>query len=631
MKLKALIFFCIGWFTLFVPAYLLGSDLSITIQSPRHTLSHMPFQIVLEARDQSGQLNTEFSGIIPVRGLRHCDSDSTLNYLQFHGGKAESPTVLWDDKKGSFEVSMFHEWKTLQIHTLPAWISILPPLIAILSAILFRQVLISLFAGIWLGATCIHTWNPGTGLLRTLDHYFIQAMNSPEHIAVILFTLMLGGMVGIISRSGGTEAIVRLLSKSAINRRQGQIATWLMGLAIFFDDYANTLIVGTTMRPVADRNHISREKLSFIVDATAAPVTSLAVFSTWIGFELGLIQDAFKSLGIDWNVYWTYLETIPFRFYSLWMLALVIFIAITGRDFGPMRKAELRALHADPIKQNSDSDGSNIRRASVLNALLPVIAVIIMTFLGLWQSGMHALKAQGISAWGLREILGAADPFSVLIWSSFGGSLLAGLLALCQKILSIRETMEAFIEGLKDMLAAVIILVGAWCIGQICEDLHTAEFILNLTRGLLHPSLLPAAVFLIAALISFSTGTSWGTLSILIPIIIPVAWRLTLDADFSVVQQHGLLISTIASVLSGSVFGDHCSPISDTTILSSMASGVDHIEHVRTQIPYALLTGSLAMVLGYIPAGFGVSPILLIPVGLLALGFLFYRFSHPVQ
>jgi len=619
------------WLILSVTIRVHGSEPAITVQSPIYTLSHMPFQILMEIKNKSGDLDDGFSGIIRVRGLKISGSDTSLAHLHFQDGKAESPPVIWENQKGSFEVWVNDEWTHFHIHTIPAWISVLPPLIAILSAILFRQVLISLFAGVWLGASCIHSWNPGAGLLRTLDHYFIQAMNSPEHIAVILFTLMLGGMVGIISHSGGTEAIVHFISKGVMNRRRCQIATWLMGLVIFFDDYANTLIVGTTMRPVMDRYRISREKLSFIVDATAAPVTSLAVFSTWIGFELGLIQDTFKSLGLDWNVYWTYLETIPFRFYSLWMLALVVFIAITGRDFGPMRKAELRALHTAPIEEDSVSTSSDGQKMPILNALLPVIAVIVMTFIGLWQSGAHSLQEQGNVSYGLREILGASDPFSVLMWSSFGGSLLAGLLAVFKKALSINETMDAFLDGLKDMLTAVVILVGAWSIGQICADLHTAEFILHMTRGLLHPALLPAVVFLIAAMISFATGTSWGTLSILIPIIIPVAWRLTLDAEYPIAQQHGLLVSTIASVLSGSVFGDHCSPISDTTILSSMASGVGHIEHVRTQIPYALLTAALALAFGYIPAGFGISPFILIPVGLLLLGILFYRISRPVH
>jgi len=425
--------------------------------------------------------------------------------------------------------------------------------------------------------------------------------------------------------------MVRFLSKGISGRRKGQVATWLMGFAIFFDDYANTLIVGTAMRPVTDRTRISREKLSFIVDATAAPVTSIAVFSTWIGFELGLIQNAFKSLGIDWNVYWTYLETIPFRFYSLSMLALVLFIAVTGRDFGPMRRAETRMLETDPDEPSPASEPERRGKALILNALLPVAAVMLMTFFGLWHTGVQALKAQDVQAYDMREILGAADPFSVLIWASFGGSLLAGLLAVGQKVLAVRETMDAFVQGMKDMLTAVVILVSAWGIGQICQDLHTAEFILNITRGSLPPALLPAAFFLTAAVISFSTGTSWGTLSILIPIIIPVAWHMTAGAGFTEPAQHGLLISTIASVLSGSVFGDHCSPISDTTILSSMASGVDHIEHVRTQIPYALLTGGVALLIGYIPAGYGVSPVFLVPAGLLALGFLFYRISRPVR
>lgn len=604
---------------------------AIRLRSPEYTLSHMPFRITMDAVTGSGRRDVRCDAILPVRGLRIVGSDSLLPVLRFEEGEAVTPPVTWANDKGWFEVFLDGRWTVVNVHTLPAWISVLPPLVAILSAVLLRQVLISLFAGIWLGATCIHAWNPAAGLLRVLDHYFVEAVHSTEHIAIILFTLMLGGMAGVITRSGGTDAIVRMLSRGTVSRKRGQVSAWLMGLVIFFDDYANTLIVGTTLRPIMDRYRISREKLSFIVDATAAPVTSLAVFSTWIGFELGLIQDAFGSLRLDWNVYWTYIETIPFRFYSLWMIALVVLIAVTGRDFGPMRKAELRASALQPDPVRTEQNERNLKKGLIFNALLPVIAVILFTFIGLWRSGARALQEQGLSDFGLREILGASDPFFVLIWSSFGGVVLAGLMAVCRKALSVGQVMDAFMDGLKEMLTAVVILVGAWSIGRICMDLHTAEFILDVTRGLLHPALLPAVVFLIAAMISFSTGTSWGTLSILIPIIVPVAWRLTLDADYPLHRQHGLLIGSLASVLSGSVFGDHCSPISDTTILSSMASGVDHIEHVRTQIPYALLTALIALAVGYIPAGFGLPPLVLIPVGLLLLGLVFIRISRPVH
>ncbi|MBL7074134.1 Na+/H+ antiporter NhaC family protein [candidate division KSB1 bacterium] len=519
------------------------------------------------------------------------------------------------------------------------FLSLLPPILAILLALLSRQVILSLFCGVWLGAWFIAHWNPIIGLMRTLDSYLIPALADRDHASIIMFSLILGGMVGIITRSGGAKGIVDRISTFAHTPRTGQLATWAMGVLIFFDDYANTLIVGNTMRPFTDRLRISREKLSYIVDSTAAPVASVALISTWIGFEMGLIRDAFVNLDIQRNIYLTFIQTIPYRFYSLLTLIFIVLLALMGRDYGPMARAERRSrkegkVLADGAVPLSDKELTQGMPPDTVpprarNALLPILTVILVTVLGLWWDGWRTLGsgAQGVP---LYQIIGEADSFRVLMWASFSGAALAGILALSQRILTLGQTVEAFMVGVRSMIIAMIILVLAWSIGKVCADLGTANYVIGVTKGLLSPHFIPMIAFLIAAFIGFATGTSWGTMAILMPIIIPIAHRVPIDAAIDPRVGFSILMGTIAAVLAGSCFGDHCSPISDTTIMSSMASGADHIDHVRTQIPYALTTAGVGVLFGYLPAGFGISPVISLIFGILLLVVILRIFGKKV-
>ena len=502
--------------------------------------------------------------------------------------------------------------------------SLLPPLVAIALALIIRQVLPSLLIGVLLGATIYNGWNPLEGLMRMLDGYFLEALANRDHAAIVMFSLTLGGMVGVISRCGGSAGIVAKISKYARTPRSGAIATWLMGMIIFFDDYANTLIVGNTMRPYSDKLRISREKLSYIVDSTSAPIASIAVISTWIGFEMGLIADAFDKLGIDRNIYITFLQSIPYRFYCVLALFVVPMIALMKRDFGPMLKAERRArttgkVLRDGAKPLMDDIQSNakIEVSSHWNALAPILMVIGVTAVGLYWNGYQSTGSAPI-----YEIISAANSFSVLMWAAFSGALLSVILAAANSPLKFGETMDAFVNGVKSMMMAMIILILAWSLGKTCEDLGTAVYVSGATKGVLAPWLLPALTFIISAFISFATGTSWGTMAILVPIIIPVAHGIVgpeIDAHWHI------MLSTIGSVLAGSIFGDHCSPISDTTIMSSMTTGADHIDHVRTQMPYALLIAGVGIALGDIPSGLGLNPFISILVGMGVI-YLVFRF-----
>ncbi len=563
--------------------------------------------------------------------------DSTGNFQP-----AELSVTLKKSGRAKLQIQVGGLKETIPVRTLPGILSILPPLLAILLALITRQVIIALFCGIWLGVSFIYDYNIFTGFLRTLDHYLVNAVADPDRISIIIFTLVLGGMVGVISKAGGTQGIVEKLTHFARDSRRGQLVTWAMGVLIFFDDYANTLIVGNTMRPLSDKLRISREKLAYLVDSTAAPVANIAIISTWIGYEISLIDQSLKSMDMTGNAYLIFIRTIPYNFYPIYTLLTGLFIALLLRDFGPMFRAEKRAAEtgevlaadATPLADLASSElaveeGTPLRW---YNALIPILVVIGVVGLGLVFSGWSSLQATGTTLTDLSLvrkaslIVGSADSFAVLMWAAFLGSIAAIFLALSQKLLTLHQALEAWVHGIRSMMMAAIILTAAWAIGNICQDLYTADYVVSITRKFLTPHWLPVISFLTAAVISFATGTSWGTMAILMPIAIPLAHKFPLtDPTISAAHAMGLLLSTTAAVLAGATFGDHCSPISDTTIMSSMASGSDHIDHVRTQLPYAVLAGGVACLFGYIPIGLGISTWVVLPLGFISI-ILFIRF-----
>jgi len=527
---------------------------------------------------------------------------------------------------------------TADTRALPGWMSLLPPILAIAMALVFREVVISLLAGIWLGALFLYDWNPLAALWRTLDHYVIEAVVDPGHAMVLVFSLLLGGMVGIISRNGGTYGVVDAITKHAAGPIRGQLAAYVMGLLIFFDDYSNTLIVGSTMRPVTDRLRISREKLAYIVDSTAAPVASIALISGWIGVEVGLIGDAVDALGLDYSPYWLFLQSIPYRFYPILALFFVLIVIVSDRDFGAMLTAERRARREGKVLRDDASPASDFD-AEILqpvegqprrwvNAIVPILVVAGITFFGMWWTGRQALLAEGDPDLGLQNVFASGDSYVALVWGSFMACAVAAVMTLGQRILSLQETMNAWLAGMKAMLFACVILTLAWSLGAVTTDVHTAGYVVHLLTGSLDPRWLPVLIFLASAFISFATGTSWGTMAIMMPIVVPLAVALSTQEGLGPDATLTILLGAISGVLAGSVWGDHCSPISDTTVLSSMASSADHIDHVRTQLPYALSVGVVAMLVGDIPtAFFGVPPWLSMILGAAILAGILYGFG----
>ncbi len=572
--------------------------------------------------------NLSFTLPVPQTG----DSSAVLSVLldgktisTFPLSKSSAEDKNYSIKNIHFSESGIYTLKSAafseEIRVIPGWFSLLPPLAAILLALIFRQVLIALFAGIWMGAMFIYGNNPFSGFLYALSEYIVKAPANPERSAILIFSLTLGGMVGVISKMGGAQGIVRSLSRFASDARRGQIATWAMGILIFFDDYANTLIVGNTMRPLTDKLRISREKLAYLVDATAAPVANIAIISTWIGYELSLINDSFQTIGLHDNAYITFFKTIPYNFYPLFTLGFGFFVAWFNRDMFSMYKAESRAGKGEGLLKKDATPLADVNNPELMmkegirprwyNGMIPIMTVIFVTLIGLWFTGLSASSSVNKDSMGIIEyislVIGNADSFSVLMWGAFSGSVAAIILAIRQKLLNLNEALNAWVGGIKSMVMAALILTLAWSIGNICTDLQTASYVIAKTESILSPHLLPLLSFLIAGVIAFSTGTSWGTMAILTPIVIPLAYQLPMNnPNIDASLQNVIFLSSIASILAGATFGDHCSPISDTTILSSMASGSDHIDHVRTQLPYALMAAAVSIIFGYLPAGFGI-------------------------
>ncbi|WP_158607388.1 Na+/H+ antiporter NhaC family protein [Rhodohalobacter sp. SW132] len=520
------------------------------------------------------------------------------------------------------------------------WISLIPPLVAIGLALITREVVLSLFAGIWIGALFLVGFNPLSGTAESLDVLIVALVNA-DHIAIIVFSLLLGGMVGVMSRGGGTIGVVDVLSSFATTRKKGQLFSWGSALFIFFDDYANTLIRGNALRPMTDRLQISREKLAYIVDSTAAPLAVSAVITTWIGFEITQIQNALSGLaaatddpalaqqlqaGAD-NAFMIFLHSLPYLFYPILALAFVLMTIVMKKEFGPMLTAERRAYSGGGVIREGSMPASDTSLESMqpiedkprrwYNAALPVFSVIVVALYGLYSTGASGLEpGEG----GITAIIGNADPFAALLWASFTGCVVAIGLVVFQKILTLNQAIDSLVGGMQSMLIAIIILILAWGLGGITQEVGTGTYLASLLQDTLPLALLPGLVFFIAAVTAFSTGTSWGTMAILFPVVVPLSVAMGAGVGFAGGENYGILLGAISSVMAGAVFGDHCSPISDTTVLSSMSSACDLIDHVRTQLPYALVVAVVALLVGEIPASLDfIHPVWGLIVGLIIL------------
>ena len=640
------------------------------------------------------------------KAIIELDVDETGKLMLLSNYRANSTSALRYEDYSLVHVARSDDGG-LRTRRIPLWVSIVPPLLAIFLALIFKEVILSLFMGVWAGAFIAGGMRYDSvyyiflSFWEVVEKYVVAALSDGDHVAVIVFSLLIGGMVALISRNGGMAGVVNALARFARTPTSSQFITWLLGVAIFFDDYANTLIVGNTMRSVTDRFRISREKLAYIVDSTAAPVSAVAFITTWIGAELGYISSGIEMLDnfdTTTSAYSIFLSSLKYSFYPILTLIFILFIVFSKRDFGPMYKAERRARTTGQVsnkrgKKTTEGDMEDLTpvagaKLRWFNAAIPVLVVIGMTVYGLVDTGMESaaadLREQGsavsagdweavwaqignlnytadqaeivyatdVDALGndarqlidgqtLAEaqvdiqaanttsltqkiglLIGRANSYAALLWASLTGVVAALFLTLVGRIMNLDDSMNTLLMGFKTMLPAVVILALAWALASITGAVYTKDFLMSTLSGSLDPYLMPIVVFVLAAFISFSTGSSWSTMAILYPIAIPVTWSIALENGIPQDVALELLYNVIATVLAASVLGDHCSPISDTTILSSLASDCNHIDHVRTQLPYALTVGVASIICvgaaGYLGGGWLVSGLLL-AVALVAL------------
>lgn len=532
-------------------------------------------------------------------------------------------------------------------------LTLLPPLVAIVLAFFTRNVIFSLFMGIFVGAFILNV--TGANIFVALFNTFVSisskmvgSLADSWNAGIVLQVLTIGGMIAVITKMGGPRAIAEKLAKRAKTPASAQIYTWIMGFFIFFDDYANSLIVGPIMRPVTDKLKVSREKLAFVIDSTAAPIAGIALISTWVGYELSLIKDAYVAIGQpDINAFAIFVETIPYRFYNILMLAFVFFSAYFLREFGPMHKAATRAHHeghvADPkskVVMNQENSFMLPKEGvtySIYNALIPILVLIAFAFIGFYVNGASALEGEVLKAFeaspysftAIRDAFGAADASIVIFEAALLASLVAIGMGLQQKIFDLHEALETWVFGVKALVITAVILILAWSLSSVMKDLGTATYLVTLLSDATPQFILPSIIFILGSIISFSTGTSYGTMGILMPLTIPLANAVGIHTGLEGVELHNYIVLNIGAVLTGAIFGDHCSPISDTSILSSMAASCDHMDHISTQITYALFVGVVAILFGYLPAAFGVSVYVLLPLGLVVVAMAIRFYGKP--
>ena len=602
------------------------------------------------------------------------------------------------------------------------WLSLLPPIVAIILAIATRRIVLSLIAGIFAGALLMAGGNPLMAIYQTWETHLWQTLIDPGKLRVFSFTLLMGMMIGVITVSGGMQGLIRVVEPWASDRRWGQLATWFTGLLIFFDDYANTLLLGNTLRPVCDRLKISREKLAYVVDSTAAPVAGLAPLSTWVAVEIDYIGNGLEAIGDDGlSAFGIFLASIPYRFYIWTALLLVPITAWLGRDIGPMVAAERRAMEGSNDELDevvADTDANQTIVANWAYAVLPIALTLSLVVFFIYDTGARGV-AGGIGADAidaaktlvqdneavasaiasvdelagtarlsalqtsigelataveavqsiseeqkpvferdvlLRDILGEADSSLALQYGALAGLCLAVLMPLVTRAVPLDKLLTGAASGAKVVLPAVAILWTASAMSRMTTDsavdgresdapfafrdhrLYTADYLTKLVAGgevsgdadtstdseemsaaRIPIAWFPTTVFVLAGVVAFCTGTSWGTMGILLPMVVQMVHALLAAGGDAVSANDPILLCSVGGVLAGAVFGDHCSPISDTTVLSSQSSGCDHLAHVWTQMPYAVLAASASILLGTLPLGYGVSVWLLLPLQLLTL------------
>ena len=484
--------------------------------------------------------------------------------------------------------------------------ALVPPIVAIGLALITKEVYSSLFIGILVGALFAADFNFEGTVNNVLENGIVKVLSDPYNVGILVFLVILGTMVCLMNSAGGSAAFGRWASRKIHSRVGAQLATIALGVLIFIDDYFNCLTVGSVMRPVTDKHRISRAKLSYLIDATAAPVCIIAPISSWAAAVTGFVkgEDGFSL----------FISAIPYNFYALFTIVMMIGLATMKVDYGPMAihernaalKGDLFTTGASPYA--TDDKQSESEKGKVLDLVIPIICLIVFCVIGMIYTGGFFSGTDFVTAFS------QSDASVGLAMGSIFGLVVTVILYLVRRVLSFKQCMACLPEGFKAMVPAILILTFAWSLKSMTDTLGAGEFVEAAMKESADSfmMLLPAIIFLVGCGLAFATGTSWGTFGILIPIVVEV---------FSG-TSHELMIISISACMAGAVCGDHCSPISDTTIMASAGAQCEHVNHVSTQLPYALTVAAISFVV-YILAGFVQNPWICLPVGMvLTLGFL---------
>ena len=483
--------------------------------------------------------------------------------------------------------------------------ALFPPVIAIALALITKEVYSSLFLGIVVGGLFYANFNPEVAINHIFSNGMIGVLSDSWNVGILIFLVMLGAMVSLMNKAGGSAAFGEWAAKRIKGKVGAQLATVLLGVLIFVDDYFNCLTVGSVMKPVTDKHKVSREKLAYLIDATAAPICIIAPISSWAAAVTGFV-DGEDGLSL-------FISAIPYNFYALLTLFMVVLAVVMKVEFGPMKDAETLAEKAAALES---AQGKNEKKGKVVDLVVPIIALIVCCVIGMIYTGGFFEGTDFITSFS------NSDASFGLVLGSFAALIITLYFYLVRKVLTINECMESIPEGFKAMVPAILILTFAWTLKAMTDSLGAGEFVYELVKGSAagFMSFLPAIIFVIACLLAFATGTSWGTFGILIPIVVDVFSQ----------TDYTLMIISISACMAGAVCGDHCSPISDTTIMASAGAECDHVKHVSTQLPYAVFVAAVSFIT-YIVAGFTKSAWICLPVGmvLIVVGLLALKNLYP--
>ena len=478
--------------------------------------------------------------------------------------------------------------------------SLVPPLVAIALALITKEVYSSLFVGILVGALFYSNFSFEGTVLHVFQGGMISVLTSAYNMGILIFLVILGAMVCLMNRAGGSAAFGRWASKRIKTRAGAEIATIVLGVLIFIDDYFNCLTVGSVMRPVTDKHNVSRAKLAYLIDATAAPVCIIAPISSWAAAVSGFVEG---EDGIS-----LFVRAIPYNFYALLTIFMMVAMVLMKVEFGPMGVHETNALKGDIYTTasrpyaNAEEDANGNPRGKVIDLLIPIICLVVCCVIGMIYTGGFFSGADFVTAFS------QSDASVGLVLGSFFALIITIVLYMIRRVMSFRDCLACLPDGFKAMVPAILILTFAWTLKAMTDSLGASEFVAGVVKASAggFMNFLPAIIFVIGAVIAFATGTSWGTFGILIPIVVNV---------FSG-TNHELMIISISACMAGAVCGDHCSPISDTTIMASAGAQCDHVNHVSTQLPYAIVAAVVSF-LSYIVAGFVQTPWIALPVAVI--------------